>query len=91
MYTKGVHPILLHGGGHERSRRSGTENVAVYAAWRNFRHAVETMPETSARLTKLRDRLIDRILEIPHTQLTGHLKRLPGTVSVVINYIEGDR
>ena len=90
---KGIRiPPLLHGGGHERGRRSGTENVAgVCGMAAALKHAVETMPETSARLARLRDRLIEKILQIPHTQLTGHPeKRLPGTVSVVINYIEGE-
>jgi len=90
---KGIRiPPLMHGGGHESGLRSGTENVAgICGMAAALKHAVETMPETSARLTRLRDKLTEKILQIPYTQLTGHpVNRLPGTVSVVINFIEGE-
>lgn len=83
---------LIDGGGHERGRRSGTENVAsacgLAAA---LKEAVDTLPERMPRLTAMRNRLIDGLLKIPYVQLTGDLdKRLPATVSVVINAIEGE-
>ena len=50
------------------------------------------IPETSARLTKMRDRLIDGILkEIPYTRLNGPREgRLPNNVNVSVQYIEGE-
>ncbi len=83
---------LIDGGGHERGRRSGTENVAsacgLAAA---LKEAVDTLPERMPRLTAMRNRLIDGLLKIPYVQLTGDLdKRLPATVSVVINAVEGE-
>ena len=90
---KGVRiPPLMHGGGHERGRRSGTENVAgVCGMAAALKHAVEIMPEANAHLKHISDRLFDKLLQIPYTQATGHPeKRLPGTVSVVFNYIEGE-
>lgn len=90
---KGVRiPPMLHGGGHERGRRSGTENVAAICGMAAaLSHAVANLPETMERLTKLRDRLTDKLLIIPYTQLTGHpTNRLPGTASIVINFIEGE-
>jgi cysteine desulfurase len=90
---KGIRiPPLLHGGGHESGLRSGTENVAgICGMAAALKHAVETMPETMARLTRLRNKLTEKILQIPYTQITGHPeKRLPGLVSVVINFIEGE-
>lgn len=90
---KGVKLVpLLHGGGHERGRRSGTENVAgICGMAAALKQAVDNLPETFARLTALRDRLIEKVLTIPQTQLTGHpTQRLPGTVSIVIPAIEGE-
>ena len=54
--------------------------------------AVEELPEYSERLTAMRDRLIDGILEvIPDTRLNGHrTERLPGNVNVSIRFIEGE-
>ena len=44
-----------------------------------------------AYVTKLRDRLIEGVLKIPYTQLTGDpVNRLPGTASFVIECIEGE-
>jgi cysteine desulfurase len=85
-------PPLLYGGGHERGRRSGTENVAgICGMAAALTHAVNTLPETTERLTRLRNKLTEKILAMPYTQLTGHpTNRLPGTASVVINFIEGE-
>ena len=85
-------PPLLHGGGHESGRRSGTENVVgIRAMAAALKYSVDNLPQHSAHLIKMRDRLIEGLLKIPCTQLTGHpTQRLPGTVSIVINYIEGE-
>lgn len=83
---------LIHGGGHERGKRSGTENIAgICGMAAALKHAVDTMPETTKRLTILRDSLLSKLLTIPYTQLTGHpSRRLPATASITINYIEGE-
>jgi len=76
---------LLHGGGQERERRSGTENVAAVVG---FGEAVRRMlPEREAeavRLTALRDMLwADIQRRIPHAVLNGHLcERLPNNLNV---------
>jgi len=75
---------LLHGGAQERERRAGTENVAGIAG---FARAVEMMlaerATLYARLTPLRERLIDRLLAIDGTVLNGHpTERLPNNVNV---------
>ncbi len=75
---------LLHGGGQERERRSGTENVAAIAG---FGEAVRLLlPERdaeAARLTCLRDRLWSRLSErLPHAVLNGHpTYRLPNNLN----------
>ena len=75
---------LLHGGGQERERRSGTENVAAIAG---FGEAVRCLlPEReaeAARLTPLRDRLWAGILaHLPNSVLNGHpTHRLPNNLN----------
>ena len=84
---------LIDGGGQERSKRGGTENVAgIMALAKALEIANEEMQDDNARLAVLRDDLIRRITEeIPESILTGHpTKRLPGTASFVFKYIEGE-
>lgn len=84
---------LLHGGGQERSVRSGTLDVAGISS---FAAAVELAvagrPERSKRLTELREDLIARVLRIPGTVLNGDLGdgRLPGNAHFSFPGCEGD-
>ncbi len=84
---------LMHGGGQERGRRAGTENVAGIVG---FGMAVELagkeMSEEVERLTYLRDKFIKGLLErIDYTCLNGHPgKRLPNNVNISFNFIEGE-
>jgi len=84
---------LYYGGGQERKLRPGTENVAnIVGLATAIELAVQEMPEESARLAKLRDKLIDGVLaNIPETRLNGPREgRLPHNVNVSIEYIEGE-
>jgi cysteine desulfurase len=75
---------VLHGGGQERGRRSGTENVAFAIAFATaLELSAREIPERSARLTALREQLIRGILEVaPGALLTGDpLHRLPNNAS----------
>jgi cysteine desulfurase len=84
---------LLHGGGQERNRRAGTEDLAgIVGLATALEIAVRTMKEEGARLQNLRDRLISGIRSsVPHTRLNGHpTRRLPGNVNVSVEYIEGE-
>lgn len=83
---------LVEGGGQERGRRSGTENVAgAVGMAAALSAAAARMDEESARLTALRDRLLENILKIPKTALTGsRTNRLPGLASVTVEGIEGE-
>ncbi len=82
---------LLHGGGHERNIRSGTENVpGIVGFGKASELARERLPE-EAKLAQLRDRLIKGILEIKESYLNGHpTKRLPNNANLRFSYIEGE-
>jgi len=84
---------MLHGGAQERSRRPGTENVMGIAGMgAALTAALETMDSEHRRLTAIRDKLIDRLLKIPHTRLNGATgdSRLARNVNVSFEYIEGE-
>ncbi len=84
---------LIFGGAQERSLRAGTENLAsIVGLGKAIEIAVAELPEYAAKMTKLRDELIDGILaEIPNVRLNGHrTERLPGNVNVSVRYIEGE-
>jgi cysteine desulfurase len=90
---KGVSLIpILHGGGHERGRRSGTENVpGVVGLAAAARLAFQEMDETAPRLRSYRKRLIERIGEIPGTRLNGHeTESLPHITNFSFAGIEGE-
>lgn len=90
---KGVHlQNLVEGGGQERGKRSGTQNVAgAVGLAQALTEAAEHMDAETARLQKMRDRLIKGVLALPETALTGDpVHRLPGLSSFTIKYIEGE-
>ena len=85
-------PAFITGGGQERTRRSGTENVAgIVGMAAALEEAVSNLPEHMSRLSKMRDRLIEGLLKIPYSFLTGDpVNRLPGTASFIFECIEGE-
>lgn len=83
----------MHGGGQESRKRAGTHNVpGIVGLGKAAEIAQAAMAEESARLTELRDWLIERITtEIPNVRLNGHpTKRLPNNVNVSVQGIEGE-
>ncbi len=82
----------LQGGSQERGRRAGTENVAgIAGAATALRLAYEELPQVTPRITALRNRLIDGLLTIPGSQLTGHpTDRLPNNASFCFDGVEGE-
>lgn len=84
---------LLHGGAQELGRRATTENVAgIVGMAQALTEATQGMKEKTEKIVKLRDRIIDGILEsVPYTRLNGHrTKRLPNNTSFCFRYIEGE-
>ncbi len=84
---------LIHGGAQELGRRATTENVAgVVGMAQALTEATDNMQKKTEKLIKLRDKLIDGILEsVPYTRLNGHrTMRLPNNTSFCFRYIEGE-
>jgi len=80
---------LLHGGGHENGKRSGTENISGIVG---FAKAVEISNEKDIiKMEKLRDYLIKKVLKIPNTKLNGDSKkRLCNNAHFSFSFIEGE-
>ena len=84
---------FVHGGGQERKRRAGTENVpGIVGMGAATKRAVLTMAERTAQEVELRDYLVKRVLEeVPYTKLNGHpTKRLPNNANFSFRFIEGE-
>ncbi|MGA2121961.1 MAG: cysteine desulfurase NifS [Methanoregula sp.] len=84
---------LIHGGGQERRRRAGTENIAgIVGCGRAIELATADIEGHNMRIRALRDRLMKGILaKIPNARLNGHPeKRLPGNINISFEFIEGE-
>lgn len=83
---------FVHGGGQESGKRGGTENTAyIVGLGQAITDAVQGMEQKVARVTKLRDRLIDGMLQIPASRLNGDpVKRLCGNANVSFEAVEGE-
>ena len=86
-----LQPVII-GGGQERGLRSGTENIFAIAGMGEAARIIQNeMTQENKRLKKIRDKLIDEILQIDETYLTGHpTKRLPHHASFRFSHIEGE-
>jgi len=91
LYVREGTPIRkwMDGGFQEFGLRPGVENIPAAVG---FAKAVElATPEETARLQRMRNRLIERLLEIPNTRLNGHsVHRLPQNANVSFRFIEGE-
>lgn len=95
IYIKKGVPInpLIHGGAQEKKRRAGTENIAgIVGLGKAIELANAEIEQNTAKVTALRDKLINGILEkIPYSKLNGHpTDRLPGNCNISFEFIEGE-
>ena len=95
LYVRRYTPLMpmQTGGGHERNRRAGTENVPyIVGMARALELAYEERERVNPYVAGLRDRLVQGILSrIPDVELTGHpTQRLPNNASLVFHGIEGE-
>ena len=95
LYLRRGVPFLeqTSGGGQERQRRSGTENVPGVAGMAEaLRLSQAERDEFRERTSALRDRLLERVLEAcPDARLNGHrLERLPHNLHLCFPGVEGE-
>ncbi len=95
LYVRRRTPIIpqAQGGGQERARRAGTENVpGIVGLSSALSLAMERREEYTRKVTALRDRLIRGIMErITEVQLNGHpTRRLSNNVNISFHYVEGE-
>lgn len=85
-------PSFIHGGGQERGKRAGTENVAgIIGMAKALGIATQGIEHKSREITELRNYFIKRVLqEIPEVRLNGHSrKRLPGNANFSFRGVSG--
>lgn len=90
---KGVNPgIFMDGGAQEKGRRAGTENIAsIVGLGEAITAANEGMEEKIARVTAMRDRLIDGLMKMPKVHLNGDReRRLAGNANLSFEGVEGE-
>ena len=90
---RGIAPAnLMEGGGLERGKRPGTENLpGIMGMAAALDEAIAHMTEHTKKVTALRDKLIAGLSKIPHCVLNGDpVNRLPGNVSFCFEGIEGE-
>lgn len=87
-----VIPNFLEGGGQERNKRPGTENVAsIVGLGTAIEIAVSTMDERNAKLRLIQDKLVTELLKIEKSRFNGHrTQRLAGNLSFCFEGIEGE-
>lgn len=94
LYVRRGIPLetVISGGGQERGKRAGTENIpAIMGMAAALEEACTGMEENSRKLTLLRDRLIAGLNQIPYSELNGAKEpRLPGNVNFCFEGIEGE-
>lgn len=91
LYIRKGTPLTkwMDGGFQEFNLRAGEENIPAAVG---FAKAMELVtPTETARLQAMRDRLIARLLQIPHSRLNGHpTLRLPQNANVSFRFVEGE-
>lgn len=84
---------FIHGGGQERARRAGTENVpGIVGFAKALENAVVTMDEKNQKKSRLRDYLISKMLsEVPYSRLNGDpINRISNNANFAYEFIEGE-
>ncbi len=83
---------LINGGGQERKRRAGTENLpAIVGMAAAVRESMENIEKNNKSIILKRDRIISELKKIPHSVLNGDDKiRLPGNINMCFEGIDGE-
>lgn len=91
LYVRQGTPLAkwMDGGFQEFNLRPGEENIPGAVG---FAKAVELVtPEETVRLQAMRDDLMQRLLQVPHSRLNGHpTQRLPQNLNISFRFVEGE-
>ena len=94
LYVRKGIPLVnvIEGGAQERGKRAGTENIAgICGMAAALKEACDHIDENTAKVSAMRDYIIDHLSKIPHSALNGDpVHRLPGNVSFCFEGIEGE-
>ena len=94
LYVRKSFPLvnIIEGGAQERGKRAGTENIpAICGMAAAMKEACDHIDENAAKVSAMRDKLIEGLAKIPHSAVNGDLvHRLPGNVSFCFEGIEGE-
>ena len=95
LYIKRRTPFKtqITGGGQERERRSGTENVrGIVAMGAALKLASEAREESNLKLVKLRNKIINNLLNnVENSYLNGDINyRLPNNINISFKSVEGE-
>jgi cysteine desulfurase len=84
---------LIYGGKQEQGLRGGTENIlGIISMAAALEDAVEHMEERNAHIKYLRDKLLERLLQIPDSHLNGSLEnRVPSNINIRFSGVSGSR
>ena len=96
LYVKKDGPFinpLINGGKQEQGIRGGTENVlGIISMAAALEDAVEHMVGRNARIKSLRDKMLDKLLQIPGSHLNGSLEnRVPGNINIRFDGVSGSK
>ena len=94
LYVRRGFPLVnvIEGGAQERGKRAGTENIpGIVGMAAAMKEACDHIDENAAKVSAMRDKLIEGLSKIPHSALNGdRVNRLPGNVSFCFEGIEGE-
>ena len=94
LYVRKGIPLVnvIEGGAQERGKRAGTENLpGICGMAAALKEACDHMDENAAKVSAMRDYLIENLSKIPHSALNGDpVHRLPGNVSFCCEGIDGE-
>jgi cysteine desulfurase len=85
-----LHPII-NGGKQEDAIRPGTENIlGILSMATALEESIEYMDERNAYIKNLRDKLLDKLLQIPGSHLNGSIEnRIPGNINIRFSGVSG--
>lgn len=93
LYVKnGTHiKSLIYGGKQEQGIRGGTENIlGIISMAAALEDSVKYMKERNDWIKHLRDKLLDRLLEIPGSHFNGSIEnRVPGNINIRFSGVSG--